>query len=157
MDIIQPTVKYKLSNRINYKTIGRYESRNNWVTKHTDFFIYADVKRMIEYCKNSVDHGWDLTFDQLFSHIISHEYIHFLIHTQIGSIETNCFDNIFGIVPHFPKYVYSGVKLEGDPFYKIPKRHFCTIELLSIVKTTICRFYTKLINTIKNIIGMVKK
>lgn len=138
---IQPIIRFKLPDYVSCKTLGRYETKYNGFTKRNDFFIYVGVKRIIKYCIDSVNRGWDLTFDQIFSHVISHEYIHFIIYTQLGSVECTCFDNKFGITPYNPKYVYSGVTHEGDPLYRLPKRHF----------------YTKLINSIRNIIGMVKK
>ena len=136
----QPEFMFKLPELTVDKTLGRYEHKHNWVTNDPDFYIYIDIKRIIKYCTACIKNGWDIGFDQVFSHIVSHEYIHYILETQIGGIENNAFDNLFGVLPYDPEYVYSGVKFKGDLPYILPKRHF----------------YTKLINSIRNKIGIEK-
>ena len=136
-----PIIRYKVPDGVPYKCLGRFASRLDFVKKEPYCIIYVDIERILKYCIDSAKLGCNVTFDQIFSHVFSHEYIHFLITTHVGNDESCAFDNIFGIMDVDPKYIYSGVKLEGEPLCRIPKRHF----------------YTKLINSIRNIIGIEKK
>lgn len=156
-DDIQPLLIFKLPDCFKKTTLGVYAQRLNFISLDQERIIFVDVERIIKYCIKSVNLGLDATFDQVFSHVISHEYIHFLLSTQVGNNENCSFDNLFGVMDDNPKYIYSGVNFEGDPLGSLLKRHFCTIELLSIVKTTVCRFYTKFINSIRNRIRKVIK
>lgn len=136
MSNIQPEYKFILPTYASNKTLGRYSRELNWKTFEQRFIFYIGVKRIIKYCKIKKELGWTITFDQVFSHVVSHEYLHHILTTLIKEDDDNEFDNLFGELHHNPMYVYSGITFDGT----IPKRHF----------------YTKLINTIKNKIGMVK-
>jgi hypothetical protein len=136
----EPILKFKLPNYVHEKTLGRFNPKLNWMTFEQEYEIIIDVKRIIMYCIELMKCGWDMSFDQVFSHVVSHEYLHYLFFTQMGKLENECFDNLFGSVSNDPKYVYSGIKFEGDPPYIMSK----------------CNFITKLINTIRNKVVVIK-
>lgn len=128
MNNSQPIIRYKLPEvfGISNKCLGRCSIGTNYINKKPYYIIYVDINRIIDYCIYSAELGHNISFDQVFSHVFSHEYIHFLISKHVGNVETYTFDNIFGIMDSDSKYIYSGVKLEGDP---LPKRHFYLIKV----------------------------
>jgi len=152
MNNSQPIIRYKIPEGmgVSDKCLGRFGSNLNFVKHKPYFIIYVDIKRIFKYCIDSEKLGENAIFDQVFSHVFSHEYIHYLLLTHVGNTENRTFDNLFGVMDIDPKYIYSGVKFEGESPYSLPKRYFQLMKLVSYVKITFCHIYTKLINSIKD-------